>query len=151
YALTECNDWPALATTAARLRDANWGRHVTYSRKVFVPLTQLCRDVCHYCTFARTPRRLQKAFLAVDDVLEIARRGAAAGCKEVLFTLGDKPEARYSIARETLDRLGHASTLSYLKEVAGRVLDDTGLLPHLNPGLLSSADIAQLRPVAPSM
>jgi FO synthase len=133
------------------LRDAAWGHHVTYSRKVFVPLTQLCRDVCHYCTFARTPKRLEKAFLTPEDALDIARRGAAAGCKEVLFTLGDKPEARYSHAREALARLGHASTLSYLKEVAARVLNDTGLLPHLNPGLMSHADFADLRSVAPSM
>jgi len=151
YALLDCTDWRALAPLAGGLRDAVWGHHVTYSRKVFVPLTQLCRDVCHYCTFAQTPRRLQKAFLTVEDALEIARRGAAAGCKEVLFTLGDKPEARYSLAREALARMGHASTLSYLKEVAAQVLEETGLLPHLNPGLMSQSDFAQLRSVAPSM
>jgi FO synthase len=151
YALVDCADWRALAPLARDLRYAGWGHHVTYSRKVFVPLTQLCRDVCHYCTFAQTPRRLQKAYLTVEDALDIARRGAAAGCKEVLFTLGDKPEARYSLAREALARAGHVSTLSYLKEVAAHVLEETGLLPHLNPGLMSQADIAQLRPVAPSM
>ena len=151
YALLHHSDWSSLAPLAGSLRDAGWGRHVTYSRKVFVPLTQLCRDVCHYCTFAQTPRRLEKAFLTSEDALEIARRGAAAGCKEVLFTLGDKPEGRYSRARDALVRLGHASTLSYLKEVAAKVLEETGLLPHLNPGLMSEADIAQLRPVAPSM
>src|SRR5271154_3872637 len=84
YALLDCTDWRAPAPTAASLRDAHWGHHVTYSRKVFVPLTQLCRDVCHYCTFAQTPRHLEKAFLTVEDALDIARRGAAAGCKEVL-------------------------------------------------------------------
>jgi FO synthase len=150
-ALLDCADWRALAPLAAELRDAGWGNHVTYSRKVFVPLTQLCRDVCHYCTFAQPPRRLHKAFLTPEDALEIARQGAAAGCKEVLFTLGDKPEARYSLAREALARLGHASTLSYLKEVAACVLETTGLLPHLNPGLMSEPDLAQLRAVAPSM
>lgn len=151
YTLLDGQDWRGLAPLAGALRDAAWGRHVTYSRKVFVPLTQLCRDVCHYCTFARTPSRLEKPYLLPEDALEIARRGAAAGCKEVLFTLGDKPEARYARAREALARLGHASTLSYLREVAARVLEDTGLLPHLNPGLMSQADFAQLRPVAPSM
>jgi len=151
YALLDFPDWLALAPLAATLRDTGWGRHVSYSRKVFVPLTQLCRDVCHYCTFAQTPRRLEKAFLTVEDVLDIARRGAAAGCKEVLFTLGDKPEARYAQAREALAHSGHSSTLSYLKEVAAKVLEQTGLLPHLNPGLMSQTDFALLRPVAPSM
>ena len=151
YALLDCPDWRAFAPLAGDLRDAGWERRVTYSRKVFVPLTQLCRDVCHYCTFARTPRRLQKPYLTVEDALDIARRGAAAGCKEALFTLGDKPETRYLQSREALARLGHASTLSYLKEVAAKVLEATGLLPHLNPGLMSQADFAVLRPVAPSM
>ncbi|HXX10308.1 MAG TPA: 7,8-didemethyl-8-hydroxy-5-deazariboflavin synthase CofG, partial [Burkholderiales bacterium] len=151
FALLDFPDWRSLAPLAGDLRDAGWGHHVSYSRKVFVPLTQLCRDVCHYCTFAQTPRRLEKAFLTVEDALDIARRGAAAGCKEVLFTLGDKPEARYAEARQALARLGHASTLSYLKEVAAKVLEETGLLPHLNPGLMSQPDFAQLRPVAPSM
>ena len=151
YALLDCTEWRMLAPIAEYVRDTGWGHHVTYSRKVFVPLTQLCRDVCHYCTFAQTPRHLQKAFLTAEDALEIAQRGAEAGCKEVLFTLGDKPETRYSRAREALGRLGHASTLSYLREVAGRVLRETGLLPHLNPGLMSRDDIALLRTVAPSM
>ena len=151
YALLDYPDWRSLAPFAAGLREAAWGHHVTYSRKVFVPLTQLCRDVCHYCTFAQTPRHLEKAYLTVEDALDIARRGAAAGCKEVLFTLGDKPEARYSPARDALACLGHASTLSYLKEVAAKVLEATGLLPHLNPGLMSQADFALLRPAAPSM
>ena len=151
YALLACAEWQTLAPLAGSLRDAGWGKHVTYSRKVFVPLTQLCRDVCHYCTFAQTPRRLEKAFLAPDDVVEIARKGLEQGCKEVLFTLGDKPEARYAQAREALAHLGHESTLSYLKEVAGRVLEATGLLPHLNPGLMAEADLAGLRKVAPSM
>ena len=146
-----CSDWRLLAPLAGELRDAGWGRHITYSRKVFVPLTHLCRDVCHYCTFARSPRSVEKAFLTPDDVLAIARAGAQAGCKEVLFTLGDKPEARYPQARAALASLGHDSTLSYLREVAQRVLDATGLLPHLNPGLMGAADLAALRKVAPSM
>ncbi len=151
YALLACDDWRTLAPLAEELRDAAWGRHVTYSRKVFVPLTQLCRDVCHYCTFAQTPRRLEKAFLTPEDALEIARAGARAGCKEVLFTLGDQPEARYAQARAALARFGHESTLSYLREVAARVLEETGLLPHLNPGLMAAPDLARLREVAPSM
>ena len=151
YGLLDCEDWRRLAPLAGELRDAAWGRRLTYSRKVFVPLTQLCRDVCHYCTFAQTPRRAGKAYLSPDDVLAIARAGAQAGCKEVLFTLGDRPEARYASAREGLAALGHATTLSYLREVAARVVEETGLLPHLNPGLMSAADLAALRPVAPSM
>jgi FO synthase len=151
YALLDVAQWRALAPAAGALRDAGWGRQVTYSRKVFIPLTQLCRDVCHYCTFAQTPKRLDTAYLTVEDALQIARRGAAAGCKEALFTLGDKPEARYAHARAALKRLGHASTLSYLEAVAGRVLAETGLLPHLNPGLMEAEDLAQLRSVAPSM
>jgi FO synthase len=149
--LLDIPDWHALAPLAGELRDRAWGPSVSYSRKVFVPLTQLCRDVCHYCTFAQAPRRLEKAYLSPADVLEIARRGAEAGCKEVLFTLGDKPELRYAQAREALAALGHETTLSYLKEVARLVLQETGLLPHLNPGLLEQDDYAGLREVAPSM
>ncbi|CAM4182122.1 FO synthase [Novosphingobium lubricantis] len=127
------------------------GAIVTYSRKVFIPLTKLCRDVCHYCTFAQTPARAGDAFLDRDAVLAIARAGAAMGCREALFTLGDQPEARYAAAREALARLGHETTLSYLAEVAALVFDETGLLPHLNPGLMDAADYAALRPHAASM
>jgi len=150
-ALTQVADWRVLAEQAAELRNLGWGQRITYSRKVFVPLTQLCRDVCHYCTFAKTPSRLAQAFLSAEEALEIASRGAEAGCKEVLFTLGDKPELRYTRAREALDSMGYATTLAYLEHVAGRVLKETGLLPHLNPGLLESEDFARLRKVAPSM
>jgi FO synthase len=150
-ALAEITDWRALADQAAQLRDAGWGRRITYSRKVFVPLTQLCRDVCHYCTFAKTPSRLSQPYLSADEALEIAGRGADAGCKEVLFTLGDKPELRYKRARQALDSMGFATTLAYLEHIARRVLNETGLLPHLNPGLLESEDFARLRKVAPSM
>ena len=149
--LLKTEDWRALAPLAGELRDLAWGPRISYSRKVFVPLTQLCRDVCHYCTFAQAPRKLEKAFLSPDEVLRIAQRGAAAGCKEVLFTLGDKPELRYEQARQALAALGHATTLSYLEEVARLVVDETGLLPHLNPGILEQEDYARLRKVAPSM
>ena len=150
-ALVDVRDWRTLAGHAGQLRDFGWGRRITYSRKVFVPLTQLCRDVCHYCTFAKSPRRLAHPYLSPDEALLIARRGAEAGCKEVLFTLGDKPELRYARAREALSSMGFATTLDYLEHVAGRVLKETGLLPHLNPGLLETEDFVKLRRVAPSM
>ena len=151
-ALTLANlaDLSGLLRAAAARRDAAHGAVVTYSRKVFVPLTKLCRDVCHYCTFAVAPRKGAPAYLTRDEVLAIARTGAAADCKEALFTLGDKPELRYSVAREELYRLGHETTLSYLAEVAGLVLAETGLLPHVNPGLLDTGDIAALRKVSVS-
>src|SRR5262249_38593618 len=116
----------------------------------FIPLTQLCRDVCHYCTFAETPRRRGGAYLSPEAVLAIAEAGRAAGCKEALFTLGDKPEARYAAARRALAELNAASTLDYLEETANRVLTTTGLLPHLNPGLLDEAWLKRLRKVSVS-
>src|SRR6187551_341477 len=124
---------------------------VTYSPKVFIPLTTLCRDVCGYCTFARPPRRGERAYLREDEVLAIARAGAEAGCTEALFTLGDRPEARYRVAREELARLGCETTLEYLARCARLVLDETGLLPHLNPGVMRCDELAALRPVAASM
>ncbi len=139
-----------LLDCAAVLRDRAHPDVVTYSRKVFIPLTHLCRDVCHYCTFARPPRRGEAAFMTADEVLLVARAGAAAGCKEALFTLGDKPELRYRAAREALAALGHESTLSYLKAMAALVLEETSLLPHLNPGVLSRADLRALRAVSAS-
>ncbi len=126
-------------------------RLVTYSPKVFIPLTKLCRDVCHYCTFAAPPKRGERAYLTIDEVLEIARAGAAAGCREALFTLGDKPELRYRAARDELAELGCATTLEYLARAARAVLDETGLLPHLNPGVLTRDDARALRPLAASM
>ena len=147
-----------LLSYAARTRDAGLtaaGRPgvITYSRKVFIPLTRLCRDRCGYCTFVTVPGRLPPggAFLSPDEVLEIASSGAALGCKEALFTLGDRPEARWRQAREWLDAHGYDDTLSYLRAMAIRVLEETGLLPHLNPGVLSWQDFARLKPVAPSM
>ena len=149
-ALAEIADLEPLLRAAAELRDGAHGEILTYSKKVFIPLTQLCRDVCHYCTFAHPPRRGERAYLGVDEVLAIARAGAAAGCHEALFTLGDKPELRYRAAREELARLGHETTLSYLAEMAGLVFRETGLLPHLNPGVLCRADLEALRKVSVS-
>ena len=139
-----------LLADARRVRDAHHGIRVTYSPKVFIPLTMLCRDVCHYCTFARPPRRGERAFLTVDEAVEIARQGAAAGCREALFTLGDKPELRYRAARDELAALGFDTTAAYLAHVAGAVLRETGLLPHANPGVLDDAELAALREVCPS-
>src|SRR6266566_96142 len=140
-----------LMAAAREVREVERGRLVTYSPKVFVPLTKLCRDVCHYCTFARPPRRGERAYLSIDEVLEIARAGAAAGCREALFTLGDKPELRYRAARDELVELGCETTLEYLARAAKAVLAETGLLPHLNPGLLSREDLSALREVSVSM
>ncbi len=139
-----------LLDTAESLTVAGFGETVTYSRKVFIPLTQLCRDVCHYCTFAQAPRRLESAYLSPDEVLAIANAGRALDCKEALFTLGDKPEARYAVARTSLAEAGATSTLDYLERMAKRVLQ-TGLLPHLNPGVMETADLLRLRPVSASM
>ena len=136
---------------AGSLRDAGFGRLVTYSRKVFIPLTHLCRDVCHYCTFAQPPRHLEQAYLSPEQVLQIAEQGRAHGCREALFTLGDRPERRHRAAREALKVLGHDSTISYLRAVAQLVLKETGLLPHLNCGVLSHEEYSALREVAPSM
>jgi FO synthase len=140
---------PLMAASAA-LRDRYHGDLVSYSPKVFIPLTQLCRDVCHYCTFAHPPRPGETIYLDAEEVLAIARKGAAAGCHEALFTLGDKPELRYEAARAALATLGHETTLSYLAEMAGLVLRETGLLPHLNPGVMTAADIVALRGVSAS-
>jgi len=132
-------------------RSADGRRRITYSRKVFIPLTHLCRDACGYCTFAQAPRDGVPAFLAPDRVLDVARAGAAAGCREALFTLGDRPEERWPAARDWLEARGYASTLEYLRAAAILVIEETGLLPHLNPGLLSWQELATLKPVAASM
>jgi FO synthase len=150
------DDLTALLGHAARVRDSGLaaaGRPgvITYSRKVFIPLTRLCRDRCAYCTFVTVPGRLAAPFLTPDEVLEIARAGAELGCKEALFTLGDRPEARWKQAREWLEAAGYDDTLSYLRAMAIRVLEETGLLPHLNPGVLTWQDFQRLKPVAPSM
>jgi FO synthase len=137
-----------LLAEARRLRT---GPLVTYSPKVFIPLTTLCRDVCGYCTFARPPRRGERAFLTEEEVLAIARAGAVAGCTEALFTLGDKPELRYRVARDELAALGCATTIEYLERCARLVLEETGLLPHLNPGVMSREELERLRPASASM
>jgi len=150
-------DLDRLLATASRVRDAapwlaaSGERRVTYSRKVFVPLTHLCRDTCGYCTFAWPPRHDVPAFLSPEQVLDLARQGQTAGCKEVLFTLGDRPELRYPAAREWLEARGYATTLEYLRAVAIRVIEQTGMLPHLNPGVMTWTELATLKPVAVSM
>lgn len=149
--LAEEDDLPALLHRAAELTIRGFGLRVGYSRKVFIPLTHLCRDVCHYCTFAAPPKKGDRAFLSVDEVLDIARAGARAGCDEALFTLGDKPELRYPRAREALSALGFASTLEYLAHCARRVFEETGLLAHLNPGVMDRDALTLLRPTAASM
>jgi FO synthase len=141
----------ALLALAARQRDLGWGDTVTYSRKVFVPLTMLCRDHCHYCTFAKPPAKLDAPYLTADEVVEVAAAGARVGCKEALFTLGDRPEERYPEARAWLESRGHATTLDYLRAVAIRVIEETGLLPHLNPGVMSYEELARLKHVSASM
>ena len=150
---TALDDLFAIAGTVrdAGLRDAGRPGIVTYSRKVFIPLTRLCRDRCHYCTFATVPHRVPAPFLDRDEVVKIAAQGAERGCKEALFTLGDRPEDRWPQARRWLDERGYASTIDYLRACAIAVLEETGLLPHLNPGVLSWADLQRLKPVAPSM
>src|SRR5215470_8928987 len=150
------DDLDRLLSYASRTRDAGLaaaGRPgvITYSRKVFIPLTRLCRDRCGYCTFATVPGRLDSPYLSPDEVLAIARQGAALGCKEALFTLGDRPEDRWTAARDWLDHNGYDDTLSYVRAMAVRVLEETGLLPHLNPGVLTWRDFQRLKPVAPSM
>ncbi|MEE1755787.1 bifunctional FO biosynthesis protein CofGH [Streptomyces sp. SP18CS02] len=154
------DDLRDLTASAARVRDAGLaaaGRSgvITYSKSVFIPLTRLCRDKCHYCTFATVPGKLRRAghgmFMSPDEVLDIARRGAELGCKEALITLGDKPEDRWPEAREWLDAHGYDDTIAYVRAMSIRILEETGLLPHLNPGVMSWTDFQRLKPVAPSM
>jgi FO synthase len=154
-----------LCASAARVRDAGLasanrrgpggGLAISYSRKVFIPVTHLCRDTCHYCTFVTVPGKLRSQgagmYLEPDEILDIARRGGELGCKEALFTLGDRPETRWPEARQWLDERGYDSTLDYVRAMAIRVLEETGLLPHLNPGVMSWAELSRLKPVAPSM
>ena len=139
-----------LLRAAADVRDAGHPDVVTFSPKVFIPLTELCRDVCHYCTFAKAPRRLRSAYLSPDEVLAIAESGERAGCREALFTLGDKPELRHRAAREALARLGHETTIDYLVAMCRLVLEKTRLLPHVNPGVLTTQDLRRLREVSVS-
>jgi FO synthase len=140
-----------LLAVAARLRDLGHGTRITYSRKVFIPLTMLCRDRCHYCTFAKPPARLDHAYLSLDEVVAVARAGSEAGCTEALFTLGDRPEDRYPAAREWLESHGYRTTLDYVRAASIAVIEATGLLPHLNPGVMSWEDLARLKHVSASM
>ncbi|NKB35491.1 MAG: 5-amino-6-(D-ribitylamino)uracil--L-tyrosine 4-hydroxyphenyl transferase CofH [Pseudomonadales bacterium] len=149
--LADFQDTSALADIACQMRDNAHRNVITYSKKVFIPLTHLCRDVCHYCTFARTPRRIVSPYMAVDEVLQLCREGAALGCQEALFTLGEKPELRYKAAREALAEMGFASTLDYVAHVAERVLKETGMLPHINAGNMTADEITSLRKVSASM
>ena len=154
-ALTDGGDVVAMddvrSSRARALRDQHYAHNVTFSPKVFIPVTQLCRDVCHYCTFAKTPSQLDTLYLELDDILATVREGAAAGCREVLLTLGEKPELRYRVAREWLESRGYRSTIEYVAAVAQRILDETGLLPHINAGTLSRSELRELRSVSASM
>lgn len=138
-----------LMAEATAVRQARFGTIQTYSPKVFIPLTKLCRDLCHYCTFSR-PRPGSAAFLTPDEVLATARAGAAAGCTEALFTLGDKPELRFSQARDALERLGYATTVDYLEAMCRLVLTETGIVPHINAGILTRDEMARLKAVSGS-
>ena len=148
--LAAFGDLGALMEAARGVRDRRSGDVVTYSPKIFIPLTELCRDVCRYCTFAKTPGNVRAPYLAVEEAVDIARRGAEAGCTEALFTLGDQPERRYRAAREALARMGFASTIDYLVHAARRVHEETGLLPHVNPGVMTREELARLREVSVS-
>lgn len=146
-ALATETDLHPLMEVAATLRDRGHRNVISYSRKVFIPLTQLCRDVCYYCTFAQPPRPGQRAYMNAEEILAIARAGAAAGCKEALFTLGDKPELRYKVARAELAAMGYSTTIEYLTAMSALVRDETGLLPHANPGVMTRDEIEALRKV----
>jgi FO synthase len=150
FALLNEDDTPSLIARAGLFRDEGHPSIVSYSRKVFIPLTKLCRNVCHYCTFAETRKKNQRAFLTLDEVVAIAERGAAAGCREALFTLGDKPELRYREAREELAEMGFESTIAYLEAAARETFKRTGLLPHLNPGVMTGDELARLRKISVS-
>jgi len=140
-----------LMRAASELRDAAWGRRVTYSRKVFIPLTNLCRDTCGYCTFAKTPDQPGAGYLTPDDVVDIVKRGQQLGCKEALFSLGERPEARYPEARAMLQRLGYKTTLEYVVAMCASVLETSSLIPHVNAGTLTLDELADIRSVAGSV
>jgi FO synthase len=150
-ALAVVSDTAALAAEASLLRDEHHLNIVSYSRKVFIPLTHLCRDVCHYCTFAKTPKHIGQAFLSMEQVLDLCHEGAKMGCQEALFTLGEKPELRYKAAREALLELGYETTIDYVHAVAKRVLAETGLLPHINAGNMTAQELRKMRDVSASM
>ena len=151
HQLIHFSDTQQLLQLARLKRDRAHGAIVSYSKKVFIPLTQLCRDVCHYCTFAQTPKKIPQPYLPIDEVIKIAKAGEQSGCTEALFTLGEKPELRYPVARDWLDKHGYQTTLEYLADAAKSVLKETSLLPHLNPGCMTADELAALRPVSASM
>jgi len=148
--LADFTDTKILSQLSAQIRDEGHGNIISYSCKIFIPLTKLCRDFCHYCTFADAPKKKSGNYMTLDEVMEIAKRGEAAGCKEALFTLGDKPELRYRTARAELAELGHDTTISYLAEIAEQVISETRLLPHINAGVMSAEDLRKLRKVSVS-
>ena len=150
-ALADDDDLPALMQRAVSLRDTVHGDRITYSKKVFIPLTRLCRDVCHYCTFATTPKRIDSPYLTVDQVLLLVRQAEQQGCREALFTLGEKPERRYRAARAALAEMGFSSTIDYVVHVAAQVAEKTSLLPHINAGCMDSEEIVALKEVSASM
>lgn len=150
-ALAENTDSSRLCADAVSLRDAAHGNLVTYSKKIFIPLTHLCRDVCHYCTFAKTPRHIEQAYMSVEQVLELCRQGAELGCQEALLTLGEKPELRYKAAREALQDMGFTTTIEYVTHIARCILKETGILPHINAGNMDAGEMAELRKVSASM
>ena len=145
------SEWEALMQRACARRDETWGPQVTYSRKVFIPLTNLCRDTCGYCTFAKQPGEAGAGYLTPDEVMDIVRRGQGLGCKEALFSLGERPELRYSEARDTLAKLGHATTLDYVIKVCERVLRESTLIPHVNAGTLSVDELRRIKAVSGSV
>ena len=149
-ALVNVKDTKNLIQLASQLRDEGHGNLISYSRKIFIPLTKLCRDFCHYCTFAESPKNHIRSFMTPDEVLELVKQGEAAGCKEALFTLGDKPELRYKEARQELASLGHETTLSYLNEISEHIISESNLLPHINAGTMSAEDLRKLRKVSVS-
>ena len=140
-----------LLDQASAIRDIGFGKAVSYSRKVFIPLTQLCRDVCHYCTFAQPPKENERAYMTIEEMVAIAQAGADEGCREALFTLGDKPELRYKAARNALKEMGYQTTNEYVAACAEAVLEHTSLIPHLNPGCLTEAELDMLKPLSGSM
>ena len=148
--LVKVKDIKKFMDLASNIRDEGHRNVISYSKKIFIPLTKLCRDFCHYCTFAETPTKHKQNFMTKDEVMELVKRGEALGCKEALFTLGDKPEKRYRIARDELENLGHKTTLSYLTEIAKLVISESNLLPHINAGTMTRNDLKKLREVSVS-
>ncbi len=144
-------DLHALCESAAQVRDICYGQQLTYSRKVFIPLTNMCRDSCGYCTFVKTPQSGQAWYMTADEVMDVVQRGEQLGCKEALFSLGEKPELKYSYARDRLQALGYTTTVDYLHDVAAQVIDQSYLLPHINAGTLDKEEVRRLKPVAASM